>query len=90
MSVPDYDKQISLRDDGVYVDGVKVPGCVEVDFEVGHSLEVPDHWRVRINLITSTQPKFEFDKGEAETVEAWETTTYRQRSTRRTEGEHDA
>lgn len=82
MSMPDYDKQISFRDDGVYVDGVKIPGCVDAEFEVGRSTEVPDHWAVHLTLITGTEPKFELKECVAETV-GMETTAYRHRPVRR-------
>lgn len=82
MSNADYNKQISFRDDGVYVDGVKVPGTVDCEFEIGRSTEVPDHWTVRLTLITGTEPKFELEECEAERL-GMETTTYRHRPVRR-------
>jgi len=82
MSNADYDKQITILDDGVYVGGVKIPGCVDGEFAVGRSTEVPDHWAVHLTLITGTEPKFELKECEAESV-GMETTTYRHRPARR-------
>lgn len=79
MSIDDYSKQITLRDDGVYVDDVKVPGLVETEFTVGRSMEMSDHWAVGITLITGIEPKFELKECEAAPI-GMETTTYRHRS----------
>lgn len=86
MSTDDYNKQITIRDDGVYVGDVKVPGYVDAEFEVGRSVEIPDHWMVRLTLTSYLEPTFELEECQADPV-GMETTTYRHRAIRRTDGE---
>lgn len=67
----DYDKQVSFRDDGVYLDGVKLAGDWASHFTIEQGTgPMDDHWEVKLTLLTGRAPSFDYDGACAESVGA--------------------
>ena len=74
MSSADYSKQISFRDDGIYVGDERIPGNLDAKFKVRRSESIPDHWEIDITLLTGVEPQFQLNDMSTQLLDAQDLT----------------